>query len=273
MAVRLSLKLGVVTEHDRLARLAGHGRRRRADDRLRRALEGQPLPARHVARSSTRHAREATRLAAETIRDEYYYDESAGHPGLPRRRRSRLANKRLAHQRDRARPAQRRAATARSASASRSSAAARCTSRPSAPRRRTSSASARLSTLPDPHRDRGLPTGELEPDVWRGEISVGDSLVLVSPERRRAPRPRRAQGRDGDAPPAVRDGAPAPPFRRRRGQRQRRRDRVRGDRGERHGPPADARPGQGLRSRSPARPDRSPIPLADDVQAAGVGRR
>ena len=40
---------------------------------------------------------------------------------------------------------------------------------------------ARLSTLPDPHRERGLPSGELEPDVWRGEISVGDSLVLVSP--------------------------------------------------------------------------------------------
>ena len=40
---------------------------------------------------------------------------------------------------------------------------------------------ARLSTLPDPHRERGLPSGELEPDVWRGEVSVGDSLVLVSP--------------------------------------------------------------------------------------------
>ena len=40
---------------------------------------------------------------------------------------------------------------------------------------------ARLSTLPDPHRERGLPTPDLEPDVWRGEISVGDSLVLVSP--------------------------------------------------------------------------------------------
>ena len=40
---------------------------------------------------------------------------------------------------------------------------------------------ARLSTLPDPHRERGLPSGELEPDVWRGEISFGDSLVLVSP--------------------------------------------------------------------------------------------
>ena len=40
---------------------------------------------------------------------------------------------------------------------------------------------ARLSTLPDPHRDRGLPSPELEPDVWRGEINVGDQLLLVSP--------------------------------------------------------------------------------------------
>ena len=40
---------------------------------------------------------------------------------------------------------------------------------------------ARLSTLPDPHRERGLPTTEIEPDVWRGEVSVGDSVVLASP--------------------------------------------------------------------------------------------
>jgi hypothetical protein len=40
---------------------------------------------------------------------------------------------------------------------------------------------ARLSTLPDPHRERGLPSSGLEPDVWRGEIAVGDSLVLISP--------------------------------------------------------------------------------------------
>ena len=40
---------------------------------------------------------------------------------------------------------------------------------------------ARLSTLPDPHRERGLPSNGLEPDVWRGEITVGDSLVPTSP--------------------------------------------------------------------------------------------
>ena len=39
---------------------------------------------------------------------------------------------------------------------------------------------ARLSTLPDPNRDRGLPVEELEPEVWRGELNVGDSLCLVS---------------------------------------------------------------------------------------------
>ena len=33
---------------------------------------------------------------------------------------------------------------------------------------------ARLSTLPDPHRERGLPSSGLEPDVWRGEITMGD---------------------------------------------------------------------------------------------------
>ena len=40
---------------------------------------------------------------------------------------------------------------------------------------------ARLSTLPDPHRERGLPSNGLEPDVWRGEIGIGDQLVLISP--------------------------------------------------------------------------------------------
>ena len=64
----------------------------------------------------------------------------------------------------------------------------------------------------------------------------------------------RAQGRDADAPPAVRDGAPPPPVRGRRRLRQRRRDRLRGDRGRRDEPRPDARPGPARPSRSPARP-------------------
>jgi len=48
---------------------------------------------------------------------------------------------------------------------------------------------ARLSTLPDPpSRARHCPRCDLEPDVWRGEISVGDSLVLVVAERHDAAR-------------------------------------------------------------------------------------
>ena len=77
MAARLQLKLGLVAEHDRLpdspdtlvvvepavgsvARTKGH------------------LYLLVTSRVSSRHALEATRLAAETIRNEYYYDESAG---------------------------------------------------------------------------------------------------------------------------------------------------------------------------------------------------
>ena len=124
-------------------------------------------------------AQEATQLAAESIRGEYYYDESAGIRVCIEKALA-SANKRLGHQRERlglhgtddngpigigiavVRNNELYVATIGPAEA-------------------YLIRQARLSTLPDPHRERGLPTGELEPDVWRGEISVGDSLVLVSP--------------------------------------------------------------------------------------------
>jgi hypothetical protein len=178
MAVRLQMKLGVVAEHDRLedspdtlvivepsvgsvARSKGH------------------LYLLVTSRISSRHALEATRLAAETIRNEYYYDESAG-IRVCLQKAIATANKRLAHQADRlglkatdgngpigvgvavVRGSEMYVATVGPAEA-------------------YLIRQARLSTLPDPHRERGLPSGALEPDVWRGEISVGDSLVLVSP--------------------------------------------------------------------------------------------
>ena len=178
MAVRLHMKLGVVAEHDRLpdspdtlvvvepsvgsvARSKGH------------------LYLLVTSRISSRHALEATRLAAETIRNEYYYDESAG-IRVCLQKAITTANKRLAHQADRlglkspdgngpigigvavVRGSEMYVATVGPAEA-------------------YLIRQARLSTLPDPHRERGLPSGALEPDVWRGEISVGDSLVLVSP--------------------------------------------------------------------------------------------
>jgi len=178
MAVRLHMKLGVVAEHDRLpdspdtivvvepsvgsvARSKGH------------------LYLLVTSRISSRHALEATRLAAETIRNEYYYDESAG-IRVCLQKAIATANKRLAHQADRlglkstdgngpigigvavVRGSEMYVATVGPAEA-------------------YLIRQARLSTLPDPHRERGLPSSALEPEVWRGEISVGDSLVLVSP--------------------------------------------------------------------------------------------
>jgi hypothetical protein len=178
MAVRLHMKLGVIAEHDRLpdspdtvvvvepsvgsvARSKGH------------------LYLLVTAQVSTRHALEATRLTAETIRNEYYYDESAG-IRVCLQKAIATANKRLVHQADRlglksvggngpigvgvavVRGNEMYVATVGPAEA-------------------YLIRQARLSTLPDPHRERGLPSGDIEPDVWRGEISVGDSLVLVSP--------------------------------------------------------------------------------------------
>jgi len=172
------MKLGVVAEHDRLAD---------SPDTLVVVEPSVGSVARSkghlyllvTSRISSRHALEATRLAAETIRNEYYYDESAG-IRVCLQKAIATANKRLAHQADRlnlkstdgngpigigvavVRGSEMYVATVGPAEA-------------------YLIRQARLSTLPDPHRERGLPSGELEPEVWRGEISVGDSLVLVSP--------------------------------------------------------------------------------------------
>jgi hypothetical protein len=178
MAVRLHMKLGVVAEHDRLAD---------SPDTLIVVEPSVGSVARSkghlyllvTSRISSRHALDATRLAAETIRNEYYYDESAG-IRVCLQKAIATANKRLAHQADRlgikatdgngpigigvavVRGSEMYVATVGPAEA-------------------YLIRQARLSTLPDPYRERGLPSGALEPDVWRGEISVGDSLVLVSP--------------------------------------------------------------------------------------------
>jgi hypothetical protein len=131
-----------------------------------------------TARATGSRIAEATRAVADTIRTEYYYDESAG-IRVCMRKAIQVANKKLGHQRDRlgmgsndaegpigvgvavVRGNELYVATVGPAEA-------------------YLIRQARLSTLPDPHRERGLPTSELEPEIWRGEISVGDSLVLVS---------------------------------------------------------------------------------------------
>ena len=178
MAARLQLKLGLVAEHDRL------------DDSPDTLLVVEPSVG-SVARSkghlyllvtsrvSSRHALEATRLAAETIRNEYYYDESAG-IRVCLKKAIATANKRLIHQADRLglKSADGNGPIGVGVAVVRGNEMYVATVGPA---EAYLIRQARLSTLPDPHRERGLPSSGLEPDVWRGEITVGDSLVLTSP--------------------------------------------------------------------------------------------
>jgi hypothetical protein len=266
MAARLQLKLGIVAEHDRL------------DDSPDTLVVVEPsvgsvarskgnLYLLVTSRTSSRHALEATRLAAETIRNEYYYDESAG-IRVCLQKAIATANKRLLHQADRlglkspedngpigvgvgvVRGNEMYVATVGPAEA-------------------YLIRQARLSTLPDPHRERGLPSNGLEPEVWRGEVTVGDSLVLISPnivarlgadELKDAmvtlhpqsamehlhQRFRAAEGAGSDGAIAFEATEVAPTTR-----------------GRTLVPVRPAEPLAGA-------PDRSPIPLADNVQAAGA---
>ena len=178
MAVRLHMKLGVIAEPDRVS------------DSPDTIVVVEPSVG-SVARSkgnlylivtstvASQRAQEATQLAAETIRSEFYYDESAG-IRVCLQKAIGAANKRLNHQRDRLGlqgdgvngPVGIGVAVVRGNELYVGTIG---------PAEAYLIRQARLSTLPDPHRERGLPTKDLEPDVWRGEISVGDSLVLVSP--------------------------------------------------------------------------------------------
>jgi serine/threonine protein phosphatase PrpC len=178
LAVRLQLKLGAVTEQDQLP------------DSPDSILVVEPsvgsvartkgnLYLLVTSRGSGGRAREATRMVADTIRNEYYYDESAGIRQCLTKVMG-VANKRLAHQRDRyglghqgdgGGPIGVAVAVVRGRELYVATVG---------PAEAFLIRQARLSTLPDPNRDRGLPVDELEPEVWRGELSVGDLLCLVS---------------------------------------------------------------------------------------------
>jgi hypothetical protein len=178
LAARLQLKLGAVTEQDRLPdspdtvvvvepSVGSVGR-----------TKGN-LYLLVTSRITGPRAREATRVVADTIRNEYYYDESAGIRQCLTKVLG-IANKRLAHQRDRyalghqedgAGPIGVAVAVVRGRELYVATVG---------PAEAYLIRQARLSTLPDPNGERGMPAAELEPEVWRGELSVGDSLCLVS---------------------------------------------------------------------------------------------
>jgi hypothetical protein len=174
MAARLSLKLGVVDERERLPD---------SPDTIALVEPTVGSVARTkgnlyllvTARSGGARAREATRLVAETIRSEYYYDESAG-IRVCLEKVVALANKRLLHGRDRLGLPATGGPVGIALAVARGPELYVLTVGPA---EAYLVRGARLSTLPDPNRDRGLPAADVAPDVWRGELTVGDSLVLV----------------------------------------------------------------------------------------------
>ncbi len=178
MAVRLQMKLGYAAD---AARLPG------SPDAI---LSEEPTIGSVVrskgslylivtARTGGAKVAEATRMVAEAIRDAYYYDESAGIV-VCLEKAIRAANKKILHQRD-------RLGGDKGDEANGPLGVGLAVVRGNelyvvtvGPAEAYLVRQARLSTLPDPNRARGLPSNVLEPSVWRGEINVGDSLVIAS---------------------------------------------------------------------------------------------
>ena len=178
MAVRLQLKLGAVTDQDRLP------------DSPDTIVVAEPSVGSVVrtkgnlyllvsSRVPGARAREATRLVADAIRDEYYYDESAGIRQCLVKVLG-IANKRLAHQRDKFGLGHSVDGTGPIGVAIAVVRGREMYVATVGPAQAYLIRQARLSTLPDPNGERGLPATDLVPEVWRGELNVGDSLCLVS---------------------------------------------------------------------------------------------
>ncbi|HEX9045091.1 MAG TPA: hypothetical protein VF802_08705, partial [Candidatus Limnocylindrales bacterium] len=179
MAVRLQMRLGMVAEHERL------------QDSPDRILVVEPTIG-SVARSkgnlyllvtcrqSGKGPREAARFVADAIREQYYYDESAG-IRVCIVKAIVAANKRLAHDRDHYGLHLDEAGDGPIGIALAVVRGAELYVATVGPAEAFLVRAGRLSTLPDPHRERGMPSGGIEPEVWRGEMIVDDVLALVSP--------------------------------------------------------------------------------------------
>ncbi len=174
MAVRLQLKLGVIAEQDRtpdspdvaLAIEPTIGSTARSKGSLYLMV---------TSRVSSQRASEAARIAAETIERQYYYDESAG-IRICLQKAIVAANQRLLHGYDRliepdGGPLGLALAVVRGSELYVVTLG---------PGEAYLVRNAHLSTLPDPGAGHGLPAREVAPEVWRGEMLVGDSLLLAS---------------------------------------------------------------------------------------------
>lgn len=173
MATRLEITHGLITERDRLSTSADTlnvtrpttGSKTRSKGVL-FILVGSTLPG--------PRAREATTLVAETIRHEYYYDESAGVP-VCLEKAVKGADRRLRSSREGAGLPPGSLGVAAAVIRNNELYLATVGAVDAYLLR-----SARL-LMPDHSAPNGLPSDDgRSVDVWRGELSVGDALVLVS---------------------------------------------------------------------------------------------
>ncbi len=176
MAVRLHMKLGLVAEHERLEdspdAVAVVEPTIGATARSKGSL--------YLVVSATSRAKrigEATRMVAEAIQGDYYYDESAGLI-VCLEKAIRSANRKLTAQHERfGFPVDSPGPIGIGVAVVRSNELYVVTS---GPVEAFLVRQAHLLTLPDDHRAHGLPHEDTAPSVWRGEITAGDSLVLIS---------------------------------------------------------------------------------------------
>jgi hypothetical protein len=132
-----------------------------------------------VTGAGGRKLREASKTVAERIRDDYYYDLSAG-ISVCLRKAVRAANNVLLHSSDRP-----PAGAGEAGPIGVALAVVRGNELYVAtigPAEAYLVRQARLLTLPDSSPDSGIPAEEIEgPEVWHGEIAAGDCLILISP--------------------------------------------------------------------------------------------
>jgi type II secretory pathway pseudopilin PulG len=132
-----------------------------------------------VTGAGGRKLRDATKAVADRIRDDYYYDLSAG-ISVCLRKSIRAANNMLLHSPDR--PLLAAGETGPIGVALAVVRGNELYVATTGPAEAYMVRQARLLTLPDANPDSGLPAPELEgPEVWHGEIAAGDCLILISP--------------------------------------------------------------------------------------------
>ena len=173
MTSRLQLKYGLVSERDRLSTSADAVLVSEPTTGSKARTKGS-LYAIVTARTHGGRSGDACNVVADVIRREYYYDESAGIP-IVLQKAVRSANRRLRHSREASGLAKGSLGVAVAVVRGNELYVSTCGEAEAYLVR-----AARL-LMPEREPGSGLPADDsLRVDVWRGDFSVGDSLLLCS---------------------------------------------------------------------------------------------